>query len=336
MILKFILIGGILPGFICTITLLAAFLIARTFRRPSIPAFVFPLLVAISIIPAEMLVREGWPKLANWPKNAADRLLHITIVASLGGALIACVTSLVARAASRQAPGSNSIPRVDSDPRRSLILTLVLSIPLVAACLWMFLNYRVPSFWKTTSTGALWLALYTAAAVVIIASLELASRRRPKIDTMSLSPRDPAPIAILFIVANAIPPIAVKTGNAYVSQVCGGIVAALGAALLVSFLVPHFKLTRGGVTTLVGTLGAIGLAAFYFAEDPAPRLPMLLLAAAPIVASAALVLFLRAAGMWKRLVIASVIAAIPTLAAVAIVFAPAKKEPKPTSTYSYE
>lgn len=319
MVLKFILIGGVLPGLLCTLTLLAAWAIARTLGSQRVPAFLFPVLVLLSILPAELLVNEKFPALSEIPKIAVDRMPQTTLVAVVIGVLTALVTGVVVR---RTTPAAWRGRLVESESHVPFWLTILLAIPACAASFWIFLSYRAESFSKPGSRDLLWLAIFTFVGVLIIAVMELASRRRAKIDTVPIPTRDPAPIAVLFIAANAIPPIVVDKGNAYVAQIGGGIVAALGAALFVSFLIPRFTLVRGGITALVASLGAIGLAGYYMAEDPVPLVPMLLIAAAPLLAGAVLIFFLRAAGMWKRLIIASIVAAIPCVIAVGLVKAP--------------
>ncbi len=333
MVLKFILIGGVLPGFFCTVALLAAFFVGRRHRARGLLAALFPALVALSILPAYYLANEAWPRLLFLPKSAVDRTPHITFVAAIFGVLTALVAWTITRRRS-------STIRHQPDPDRTpLLATILIAIPACATCFRILLSYRVPAFWKSPLIAAAWLALYTLAAVAMIVVFELASRRRSKIDTAARLSRDPAPILVLFIIANAIPFIALKTGNAFLSQLSGGIVAAIGAALFAAILIPGFALARGGFTTLVAALGSIGLAAFYLSsgDTPEPLLPMLCLAAAPFFAAGSLALFLRSASTITRSFISAAIAAAFTLAALVVLWAQsAPASPNGSTPTGYE
>ncbi|MGE3107253.1 MAG: hypothetical protein AB7G11_01355 [Phycisphaerales bacterium] len=334
MVLKFILIGGVLPGALCAVALLVTCLVFRAGGRFKIPPSVFPILLALSILPAEVLAHGGWPRLLHWPKNAGDRILHTTIVAGIAGSLIGLVSHLLAsrrRAALiRPAPSCDGSLALNS--RLSLGATLLLSAPTCAATFWMFLSYRMAGHWKSAATAAAWIAVFVLVAIVMIAALELASRRRRIIDTARAAPsRDPAPVAVAFIAANALPLVILDSGNAYISQLCGGVVAAIGAALVAAALIPGFSLARGGNTAVVAALATMGLAGFYFGDDPEPLIPMLLIAAAPLVAGLTLCLFLSAADMWKRLLVGGAIAALLAGSAVAVQFAATPEAPADSS-----
>ena len=132
---------------------------------------------------------------------------------------------------------------------------------------------------------------------------------------------DPALALSIFIAANAIPIVLKETGNAYLAQICGGVVACLGAALFVAIVVPRFSLARGGMLTIVVMLSVLMIAGYYHADresERAARICMWLVAAGLAGSSLALAAPLRGAGMWRRVILGAVIAGVPTMAAVAI------------------
>jgi len=151
--------------------------------------------------------------------------------------------------------------------------------------------------------------------------MEIAAQRYRVMETLPVREPDPALALSIFIAANAIPIVLKETGNAYLAQICGGVVACLGAALFVAIVVPRFSLARGGMLTIVVMLSVLMIAGYYHADresERAARICMWLVAAGLAGSSLALAAPLRGAGMWRRVILGAVIAGVPTMAAVAI------------------
>jgi len=309
--LRFMLIGGVLPGFIATVLLLAGWFLLRPKGDRVGPVWLLPLLIAASIIPAQLLT-QGYT-LPRWPVNAADRMPHIVLAAALFGFVHALTWRF--RAA------------------RLLIPFLA-----VGVCSWMFLSYRHPSFWKA-GDAVLWTGIFTLGGGALALLLDRSAAPRTSVSAAPAtaaahSPRrDPAPAVVLFIAANAVPLLIVQSGNAYLAQIAGGVVAALGAAAFIAFPIPSFTVARGGVTTAVATLVPLGIAGFYFAETGLePRIELLLAALGAALGATALLL-LPNASMWKRLFIGAAAAGIPTAVALGLMLSRTSQQTKPPSEY---
>ncbi|MBC7771910.1 MAG: hypothetical protein H7210_05405 [Pyrinomonadaceae bacterium] len=298
MVLKAMLIGGVLPGAVCALLLLVGWYRTRTSGEHNGPRWLLPLLVVLAIIPAELLLQEGATQL--WPRNASDRMPHIALAVSLLGFVHAML-------------GKFGMTKW--------------IVPLVAVGVadWMFLSYRVPGFW-TPSAAAMWMAAIVLVGYAVTRLLEHTASK----------PAGSGPVlpCVLFIAANAVPVILVTTGSAYLAQICGGVAACLGAALLVSMFIPRFSIAGGGITALAPFLCVVGMAGVYLSPDYEPRKEMLLVLAGPVAACAALLTVLRKMGKWKRLIIASVIAGMFCGAGVGLVLMQAAKTPSSdTSEY---
>lgn len=301
MVLKAILIGGVLPGAVCTLLLLLGwFRTRRSPERPG-PGWLMPLLIPLSVIPAEILLQGTNTKL--WPVSVTDRMPHIALAVSL----VAFVHAVLGR---------------------SRVAAWLLPLVAVALADWMFLSFRMrPGFW-TPGASVLWMTVFVAGGSLLTRLIEYTASRP--------AGAGPAIPGILFIVANALPVILVTTGNAYISQICGGVAACLGAALLVAMLIPRFTLARGAITAVAPLLTVMGIAGFYLADGDMPPAAMLLLVAGPVLACVALLTLLRKLGPWKRFIIASVITGLFCGSGVGLVVLKASAKPPSEMSSEYD
>lgn len=295
--LRGILIGGVLPGAIVTILLIAAWLLVRRVR----PHWAAPLLIALAILPAELLVHDHGIDL--WPRSGPDRVPHVALVLML----LALAEALTVRGAR---------------------LGALLRVIGACAAHWMLLGVLIkPGLWSV-SEGALAIgALVIGAAAVAtivegIASIMPARPGEPEGSSGWL--RAPRPgldaVVVLFVAANAVPFVILNAGIAYHAQLAGGVVAALGACLATSIVVPRFTLTRGGITLSVLLLSGLLAVGRYYSMDGVPRVQILLCALAPLALLARLVPGVARLGWIPRAGVLGGLALIPSATAIVLSF----------------
>lgn len=289
MVLKAILIGGLLPGFLAAVLLSALWWRSR---RPESaapgPRWAMPIATALAVIPAELLVRGQWPPL--WPVAGADRIVHCAAVVLVLGVIESLLAARMWVAAAVRVLGAGAV-------------------------FWIVLGVRIPTFWSPAE-GAAWIAgfaLLTGAVATLL-------------DRVARAGNSPAVAASLLLSAFALSAVLLESGNAYLAQLTGGVAAALGAALAVSFFVPAFTIAGGGVSAGVTLLATLLLCGHYYAPDGIPAAQSIPVALASLAAALTLVPRLARAGRWKRCVIAAVAAVLPAALAIGLARSAAKDE----------
>lgn len=288
MFLKAILIGGVLPGFLA-----AVFLGALWWRRrgdgpgAAGPRWAMPVVIALAIFPAELLVRAALPAL--WPVAAADRIPHVALVLMVLGI-------------------------VESVAGGGLWAAFALRALGAGAAFWITLGVRIPAFWNPWQ-GALWIggfALLTAAVATLL-------------ERIARADRSPAVTVTLLLSAGALPIVLLESGNAYLAQLAGGVAAALGAAMVVSVFIRPFTIASGGISAGVTLLAALLLCGHYYAPDGIPLVQTILVALTPLAVLMTLVPSYARMDRRKRCVIAFLWAVLPAALAVGLARSGAEK-----------
>lgn len=299
MVLNAVLIGGVLPWILCTFLLLIGWFRARTSPDKKGPRWLMPLLVVLSIIPAELFMNE-W-KTQLWPVSAPDRMPHIALALAMLGVLHALL-----------------------DGYR--ITKWIVPLIAVGVADWMLLSYRMhPGFW-TPSESVRLMSVFILIGYLVTRAVEHTASK----------PAGSGPVipCILFIAATALSVILMTTGSAYMSAICGGVAACLMAALIASLLIPRFSLAGGAITALLPMLSVLRLGGIYLAPGYEPKREMLLVLVGPVVACAALLTVLKNMGTWKRLIVASIVTGIFCGTGVALLALHADKKPGSDSSQS--
>lgn len=283
MLIRSILLGGVLPGAAAA----AALFFAWRGAKPNTPdaerkasRLMAPIVFALALLPAELVVREGLPSL--WPRGAPDRIPHAAFALMLAGLVEAIFA------------------------RKPLPATL-LRAAVVASAMWMLLWPRVPAFWKPLEAAA-WIGGLSALVAMIGSAVDHTAERRRGMDvplalTMSLT----AQSIVLF-----------KSGNAYLAQMAGGAAAGVGGAMAAAMLVPSLSIARGGVTVACGLKCCLGAAGHYYAPDGIPLVQTLLVLFAPLGCVISLIRPVARLGVLSRAAIVATVCAIPTAVAVVL------------------
>lgn len=304
MIFEAMLIGGVLPGAVVVTLLAALWWKRRTPTTPTnpttpttpttpgasgtLPLWAAPLCVPLAMLPAEFLVRGGWPPL--WPAAGADRLIHAAAAAGIVGALEHFLGSRRWAAAALRVGGA-------------------------ALAVWLVLGVRVPDFW-TPVQAVLWIGGYAA----VIAGVSTLVNRAAGAE------RGPAVTAAVFVSTLGTAPVLLHAGMAYPAQLSGGITACAGGALLVAMVIPGFTLSGGGVTGVVTVSGVLLLAGHYYAPDDIPLSQTLCLSVAPLSALVVLVPAVARAAGWTRCALAAVLCVVPVAIGAVLAIAGARSE----------
>jgi hypothetical protein len=277
MVLRLVLHGGVIPGAVSLLLLgvlwwlhgrKAALPRDEGERAGDGPRWLLPVLLAGGFIAADYVVKV---RLEWWPGDNTMRAAHAAALLGLFGFL----------------EGLVRIPRWAAALGRGVVF---------AAVAWMLSEGYAP---QTISTPDLW---GIVAACGLIGSLIAQGAERGA----EASPGWTGALVWLFVAALAMP-MFFLAGFAGGTTAMTGVIAVLTSTLIVSAFVTDLRLSRGGVTVLVGLLlvGLLGVGV----QTGTDRVPALLL-----MAGVPLVLTLDAGGA-KRTMLVRLVAAAAILGA---------------------
>lgn len=273
MILKFILIGGVLPGAVMSLVLLALWWTRRKGEHAGAgPRWAMPVGVCLSVWPAELLIRGGLP--SAWPVASTDRIVHMCGVVML----FALTEGMAAKTK----------------------WTAALRFGAAGAVLWMLLHVLQPG--TLTMGAAVGIVVSIAGVCAVVGTL---------LDGAAEKPGSGLAVTVgLFAAVNAVPVVLVNNGIASLAQLAGGIAAAVGAGLFVSVLAPAFTMGRGGVSAVVTLSGVFLTAGWFFAPDGLPRSQAVFAAAAFAGPLVVFVPGISGRGRWVKAGVSGLVSAI--------------------------
>jgi hypothetical protein len=106
--------------------------------------------------------------------------------------------------------------------------------------------------------------------------------------------------------------------NLVLGRIAGGLTAALGAVWVLSWWLPDFSLSRGGVTVLVATVAALLIEGYVYSYPGFPLASAILLAASPLAAWLAFAGPARRLASWQAALLAAVLCVLPAAIAVGL------------------
>ena len=138
---------------------------------------------------------------------------------------------------------------------------------------------------------------------------------------------------VLLVAATGLALCSGLSGSALIAQTVGVLCACLGAAMIVAFWRPGFRLDTGDLTFVVLVLFALGLCARFFSE--LPGVDALLLCAAPLAAWVGELPFLRDRSPAQRGLARCLAAALPVGIAVSRAILGFEPDPYGEDDYDY-
>lgn len=284
LVLEQILLGVVLP-----VVLAAAFLLAarRPWQKESGAGGLWggPLAFAAAYLGVHIGI-ANWGGLA--PSDDMQWLPHVAVAAAIVGL-------------------------IETKTYEKALLRWLLRGMLAAGTYVLVLGFMIENYWTTGDT-ALWIGLLTLATLGITGTLDQLAEDHPGAS---------APLVMTLVAAGGALVLAL-TGTAKVGQLMGGLSAASGVMVLISWWDSSTKLSRGGATVFSILFG--GLLAFGYtstADIPAlaeafghyQTMATLLVAAAPFMLWAAQNGPLARPSGWKAALMRALLVAIPLGAA---------------------
>lgn len=150
------------------------------------------------------------------------------------------------------APAAIIVGLIEAKFHKNIILVTLLRLGLAFLGFWLSLGFMREHYWDQP-TSALWLSGLTFGTLAIITAFDRTAESWPGAS---------APLAMVLLTAAA-SAVLVMTGNAKIAFLMAGLLATSLAALLLSWIFPRLRLSRGP-STVFGLIFA-GLLAFGYA-----------------------------------------------------------------------
>lgn len=227
LLLSLTLLGGVLPGVIALITLFLFWMLHAhranmkelEFANPVVsdgPRWLLPVLLAIGAIACDLVINAG---MRVWPQSATERYVHVFMLLGLLG----FVEGLI---------------------RWPIVMVLIARILAYASIVWMLASPYVQSEILTNQELVAWMALAGVGGAVLAQHSDRALRHT-KAWNASL---------VFILVLGGLMWIFNSMFFAYGSQTLIGPIAVLVNVCIVSLLFKRVRVSRGGISFIVGML----------------------------------------------------------------------------------